>query len=179
MHYPRRLSRRAPKGGHRTSPGSPPGAILALPSPPGVDIAQIVGENMGIPSATVANHLIGSARQYAAELIEAFTAVSSDDEPVTEICTRASATFDTYCDGILNRLLSAVSPVDEDEIEWVRGHYLPLVIKFATAMRDSITDPICRHQAAQAIQCKILEHERHLRMVLDERAATATRSAGL
>ena len=138
---------------------------------------------MAIPSTSVENQIIGTARQYARDLIQAFVAASVDREPTADICARASAAFDEYCAAILNGLLSAVSPADGVAIEWVRGHYLPLVIQFATTMRDSIADPICRHAAAQAIQCKILEHERHLRMVLDSyadsRAVTPTRSAGL
>jgi hypothetical protein len=134
---------------------------------------------MAIPSTTQENHFIGSARQYAAELIESFRAASFEGEPSADLCARAAATFDTYCGGVLNGLLSAVSPVDGLAIEWVRGHYLPVVIQFATAMRDAITDPICRHAAAQSIQCRILEHERHLRIVLDSHAITPSRSAGL
>jgi len=134
---------------------------------------------MAIPSTTLESHLIGSARQYAAELIEAFTAACFDGEPSAEISARASATFDTYCGGILNGLLSALSPAGGVEIDWLRGHYLPIVIQFATAMRDSIADPINRHAAAQAIQCKILEHERHLRTVLDAHTVPHARSAGL
>lgn len=134
---------------------------------------------MAIPSTTLANHLIASARQYAAELIESFRAASFEGEPSAEISARAATTFDTYCGGILDGLLSAVSPVDGLAIDWVRGHYLPIVIQFGTAMRDSISDPICRHAAAQGIQCKILEHERNLRLVLDSHAVTPSRSAGL
>ena len=132
---------------------------------------------MAIPSTSYENHLIGSARQRAADLLEAFTVASRDKEPVSELCARASATFDKYCGGILDGLLAAVSPVDGAETDWVRGHYLPLVIQFATAMRDSISDPIRRHSAAQAIQCKILEHERHLRMVLDSHAVSQSPEA--
>ena len=134
---------------------------------------------MAIPSTSRENHLIGSARQCAAELLEAFTAASFDQEPVGDICARASATFDKYCGRILDGLLAAVSPVDGAETDWVRGHYLPLVLQFATAMRDAIPDPIRRHSAAQAIQCKILEHERHLRMVLDSHAVSQAPGAGL
>ena len=99
---------------------------------------------MAIPATTLENHLIGSARQHAAEQIEAFTTASFDDEPAAELCARASAMFDTYCGRILNGFLSAVSPVDGLEIDWVRGHYLPLVIQFATDMRDSIADALTR-----------------------------------
>jgi hypothetical protein len=138
---------------------------------------------MAIPSSTLEKDLIDSARQCAAELLETFTADRFDDEPVSDVCACASATFEKYCGEILNRLLSAVSPVDGAENDWVRGHYLPLVIDFATTMRDAIADPICRHAAAQAIQCKILEHERHLRMVLDSHVdshvVTPSSSAGL
>jgi hypothetical protein len=138
---------------------------------------------MTIPSTTLENHLLGTARQRAGELIEAFTAASFEGESTADISARAAAAFDRYCGGILTGLLSAVSPDDGVGIDWVRGHYLPLVIQFATTMRDSIADPICRHAAAQAIQCKILEHERHLRIVLDSRAnssvTTPTRSAEL
>jgi hypothetical protein len=132
---------------------------------------------MAIPSSSHENHLIGSAHQCAADLLEAFTTASFDEEPVSDLCARASATFDQYCCGILDCLLAAVSPLDGAESEWVRGHYLPLVIQFATAMRDSIPDPMCRHSAAQAIQCKILEHERHLRIVLDSHAVSQTPGA--
>lgn len=127
---------------------------------------------MAVPSTTLENDLIGSARQCAAELLEAFAAASVPDESINALCARASAAFDKYCDVLLDGLLTAVSPVDGAENDWVRGHYLPLVVQFATAMRDAIADPICRHAAAQAIQCKILEHERHLRMVIDSDAVT-------
>jgi hypothetical protein len=40
-------------------------------------------------------------------------------------------------------------------------------VEFATTVRDSIADQASRHAAAQVIQCKVLEHERNLRIVLD------------
>jgi hypothetical protein len=40
-------------------------------------------------------------------------------------------------------------------------------VDFATSVRDSIADPASRHAAAQVVQCKVLEHERNLRMAME------------
>ena len=66
--------------------------------------------------------------------------------------------------------------VDAAEVGWVRDHYVPLMVEFATALRDSIKESVTRHAAAQLIQCKVLEHERNLRMVLEAPASQGSAS---
>ena len=75
----------------------------------------------------------------------------------------------TTAPGCSTDLRNAVLPVEAAEARWVRDHYVPLMVEFATALRDSIADSKARHAAAQLIQCKVLEQERQLRLVLESR----------
>ncbi len=123
---------------------------------------------MSNPTASLETQLMGLARQRAAELLSAFASgVEAGDTLALAGC--ASERLDAYCEGLLDDFLTAV-PAGDEEHDWVRRHYLPLVIEFGTAVRDAIADPTSRHAVAQTIQCKILEHERHLRLMLDGRA---------
>jgi hypothetical protein len=124
---------------------------------------------MGIPDPASERYLITRARQHAAELLATFAESFRDDDTVA-LCDRTAAVFDTYGDGLLEALRAAVVPADDAAKKWLREHYLPLLVEFATALRDSISDAVTRHAAAQAIQCKVLEHERHLRLVMETSA---------
>lgn len=125
---------------------------------------------MPIPTSTLETHLMRLARQRAAELLSAFASGAEVGDTLPALSARASDLLDAYCDGLLGGLLTAVVPAGDEEHDWVRRHYLPLVIEFGTAVRDAIADPTSRHAVAQTIQCKILEHERHLRIMLDAMA---------
>ena len=125
---------------------------------------------MPIPTPALESHLMEMAQQRAAELLRAFLSDVEAGNSLPALSAQASVIVDSYCDGLLGGLMTAVVPVRDDEHEWVRRHYLPLVIEFGTAVRDAIADPTSRHAVAQTIQCKILEHERHLRIMLDAMA---------
>jgi hypothetical protein len=94
-------------------------------------------------------------------------------ETTEALCVRVGAVFDDYCDGLLDGLRNAVLPVDAADAGWVRDHYVPQLLEFATSLRDAIADRTARHAAAQSIQCKVLEHERNLRFLLDSPMAPA------
>ncbi len=131
---------------------------------------------MGIPDPHLERYLISQAKGRAAELLTSFVAGHTPDEKPDAFCARAGRLFDDYCDGLLDGLRNAVLPVDEAEVGWVRDHYVPLMVEFATALRDSIKDSATRHAAAQLIQCKVLEHERNLRLVLEPPASPGSAS---
>jgi len=134
----------------------------------GVDIAQLfVLKTMGIPDPNLERYLIGSARHRAAELLTSFAAEHAPANETEVLCAQVGAVFEDYCAGLLDGLRNAVLPIEASEARWVRDHYVPLMIEFATALRDSVADSKARHAAAQLIQCKVLEHERELRAVLE------------
>lgn len=122
---------------------------------------------MGIPDPTLENYLIGTARQRAAELLSLFAAEHLANDETDVMSARVGVVFDDYCAGLLDGLRSAVLPVEAAEARWVRDRYVPLMVEFATSLRDSITDSKARHAAAQLIQCRVLEQERQLRLVLE------------
>jgi hypothetical protein len=135
---------------------------------------------MGIPDPNIERYLISSARERATELLAAFTAAHTQQEEETDgLCSRVCVFFDEYCGGLLAALRNAVQSLDAAEAAWVRDHYIAQIVNFATALRDSITDRTARHAAAQLIQCKVLEHERHLRLVLESHATPELASATL
>jgi hypothetical protein len=138
--------------------------------------SQLVLKAMGIPDPNLERYLIGHARERAAELLTSFVAGHAPDEKVDAFCARTGTLFDDYCDGLLDGLRNAVLPVDAAEFGWVREHYVPLMVEFATALRDTIADSATRHAAAQLIQCKVLEHERNLRLVVEPPASPRTAS---
>ena len=120
---------------------------------------------MGIPDPALESYLINGAQTRASEVIKAF----STEQPTESaaILARVSAVLDDYCAVLLEDLRGAVGAIDSSEAAWLRQHYLRLIVEFATRLRDSISDQTSRHAAAQVIQCKVLEHERNLRIVLD------------
>jgi hypothetical protein len=132
---------------------------------------------MGIPDPNIERYLLSSARERATELLAAFTAAHTQEEETDGLCSRAGVFFDEYCGGLLAALRNAVQSLDAAEAAWVRDHYIAQIVNFATALRDSITDRTARHAAAQLIQCKVLEHERHLRLVLESHATQELASA--
>jgi hypothetical protein len=133
---------------------------------------------MGIPDPNIDRYLISSARERATELLAAFTAAHTQQEEETDgLCSRVGVFFDEYCGGLLAALRNAVQSLDAAEAAWVRDHYIAQIVNFATALRDSIADRTARHAAAQLIQCKVLEHERHLRLVLESHATPELASA--
>jgi hypothetical protein len=127
---------------------------------------------MGIPDPTLESYLVNSARDRATAVLTSFAAEHRVDAATDTICAHVGALFEDYCAGLLDGLRNAVLPVEAAEVRWVRDHYVALMVEFATALRDSIADSKARHAAAQLIQCKVLEHERELRVVL-ERPSTA------
>jgi hypothetical protein len=120
---------------------------------------------MGIPDPNLESYLISNARERARELLTSFAADHVSDVG-TDVCAGVGALFEEYCAALLDSFQNAVLPVDAAEAQWVRDHYVPLMVEFATALRDAIADSKARHAAAQLIQCKVLEHERQLRIVL-------------
>jgi hypothetical protein len=128
---------------------------------------------MGIPDPNLENYLVSSARDRAAELVTSFATVHGADGEADTLCVHVNALFEDYCGGLLEGLRNAVLPVEAAEARWVRDHYVPLMVEFATALRDSIADSKARHAAAQLIQCKVLEHERELRVLLESAPAAA------
>jgi hypothetical protein len=134
---------------------------------------------MGIPDPNIERYLISSARERATELLSAFTAAHTQEEEADGLRSRVGVFFDEYCGGLLAALRNAVQSLDAAEAAWVRDHYIAQIVNFATALRDSITDRTARHAAAQLIQCKVLEHERHLRLVLESHATPELASATL
>jgi hypothetical protein len=120
---------------------------------------------MGIPDPAQESYLINAAETRASELIAAFSANQSADS--RETFARVSSVLDEYCGVLLEELRRGVGTIDASDAAWLRKHYLRLIVEFATTVRDSIADQASRHAAAQVIQCKVLEHERNLRIVLD------------
>lgn len=122
---------------------------------------------MGIPDPTLESYLLNSARNRAAELVTSFAAEHGAEPEAEILCVHVGALFEDYCAGLLEGLRSAVRPVDAADARWIRDHFVALMVEFSIALRDSITDSKARHAAAQLIQCKVLEHERELRVVLE------------
>ena len=120
---------------------------------------------MGIPDPGLEQYLISNANARAAEFIASFASAQPTD--VTEMSGRISRLLDDYCAALLGELRGAVGRIDDPEANWLRQHYLRLIVDFATGLRDAIADSASRHAAAQVIQCKVLEHERNLRLALD------------
>jgi len=120
---------------------------------------------MGIPDPAAENYLISNAHTRAADLIASFASVQPTDR--TELSARVSGVLDDYCSGLLADLRRAVERIDASEATWLRQNYLRLIVDFATGLRDAIADSAMRHAAAQVIQCKVLEHERNLRIALE------------
>jgi hypothetical protein len=120
---------------------------------------------MGIPDPAVESYLISIARARAADLTAAFASVQPTDG--TTLSARIGGVLDDYCSALLADLRRAVERIDAPEATWLRQNYLRLIVDFATGLRDAITDSTMRHAAAQVIQCKVLEHERNLRIALD------------
>ena len=114
--------------------------------------------------------LISSARAHAAESIRAFVGAAVPQEPVKVSCERAAGVLDRYCGDLLDHMVAAIQPSTADEIAWVRSQYLTLIVEFGCAVRDAIADSETRHAAAQGIQYRVLEHERHLRVALESAA---------
>ena len=120
---------------------------------------------MGIPDPKVESYLISNAHARAADLIESFASVQPTDG--TALSARINDVLEDYCGALLAELRRAVERIDAPEATWLRQHYLRLIVDFATGLRDAIADSAMRHAAAQVIQCKVLEHERNLRIALD------------
>ena len=127
---------------------------------------------MGIPDSGLENYLISNAHARAADLIASFSSVQPTDG--TEMGGRVGGVLDDYCSALLADLRRAVERIDAPEAAWLRQHYLRLIVDFATGLRDAIGDSTLRHAAAQVIQCKVLEHERNLRMALDTHGGLAS-----
>jgi hypothetical protein len=122
---------------------------------------------MGVPDPALESYLISNAHSRGADLITAFSAEQPSDPAA--MSARIGTVLDGYCGALLDDLRRAVGQIDPAEATWLRQHYLRLIVEFATNVRDSIADPTSRHAAAQIVQCKVLEHERNLRMAIDTR----------
>jgi hypothetical protein len=127
---------------------------------------------MGIPDPRLENCLISNANARAAELLTSFASAQPIDG--TEMSGRISGVLDEYCSSLLSELRGAVNRIDAPEATWLRQNYLRLIVDFATGLRDAIADSASRHAAAQIIQCKVLEHERNLRIALDAHGGLTT-----
>jgi len=120
---------------------------------------------MGIPDPSYETYLISQAQARGAELIAGFA--SGQPTEATSMAARIDRVLDDYCGALLEELRRAVDRIDAAEAAWLRQHYLRLIVDFATGLRDAISDSTLRHSAAQVVQCKVLEHERNLRIALD------------
>src|SRR3954463_14007588 len=120
---------------------------------------------MGVPDSSLESYLISNAHSRAAELIVSFSVGQPTDG--TAMAARINSVLDDYCAALLADLQRAVERIDAPEAAWLRRNYLRLIVDFATGLRDAIADSTLRHSAAQIIQCKVLEHERNLRIALD------------
>lgn len=127
---------------------------------------------MGIPDPRLENYLISSAHARAADLIASFASVQPTEG--TEMAGRVGGVLDDYCSALLADLRRAIERIDAPEATWFRQHYLRLIVDFATGLRDAIGDSTLRHAAAQVIQCKVLDHERNLRMALETHGGLAS-----
>jgi hypothetical protein len=131
---------------------------------------------MGIPDPAVESYLISNAQSRAAALTAAFASVQPTDG--TTLSARISGVLDDYCGALLADLRRAVERIDAPEATWLRQNYLRLIVDFATGLRDAIADSTMRHAAAQVIQCKVLEHERNLRIALDAHGGLTSTGTG-
>jgi hypothetical protein len=120
---------------------------------------------MSSPETVAQSQLIKTARQHADELVRAFTARGR--EPVSATCGRAAAMVDRYCGDLLDLMVTTLPPSTQADAAWLRSQYLTLIVEFGSAIRDAIVDSETRHAAAQGIQCRVLDHERHLKPALD------------
>lgn len=120
---------------------------------------------MPVPAGPRAAGLIRAERGRGRGLVNAL-ADASLAESFALLCERASAAVDEYSSGLLARLIAVARPASEADAEWVKRNYLSLVSEFVTAVRDVSPDPETRHAVAQAVQCRILLHERRCRAVL-------------
>ena len=114
--------------------------------------------------------LISKARVNAGALVEAFAQSTTARESVQDGCDRAAVAVDTYCCDLLDDLIAHASPLSCADTRWLRSRYLTLIVEFGSAIRDAIKDSEKRHAAAQVIQYRVLEHERHLRHALESAA---------
>lgn len=120
---------------------------------------------MGIPDPAFESYLINGAQTRASDLIRLFAGQQPTEREA--IFARVNTVLDEYCAALLEDLRHAIGTIDDSEAAWLRKHYLRLIVEFATSLRDSIADQASRHAAAQVIQCKVLEHERNLRIALE------------
>lgn len=114
--------------------------------------------------------LIRNARQLRDELVRAFAA-AGQPEAVSATCERAAVMVDRYCSDLLHLMLTTLPPSTEADAAWLRTQYLTLIVEFGSAIRDAIADSETRHAAAQGLQYRVLEHERHLKPALDSALA--------
>ena len=121
---------------------------------------------MTTPSPAAETELIRVARERQAALLVALSDDAVPGTPAADQCDLAGTAVDRYCAPLLEELLAATGPLDAAEAEWVRTRYVQLMLEFATAACNVVQEPGLRHTVAQAIQCRILWHERHVRTVL-------------
>jgi len=127
---------------------------------------------VGIPDSNLESYLISNAHSRGAELITSFSAVQPTDG--TAMSARIGGVLDDYCGALLTDLRRVVGRIDAPEAAWLRRNYLRLIVDFATGLRDAISESTLRHSAAQVIQCKVLEHERNLRIALEAHGGLVT-----
>ena len=123
------------------------------------------------PETVAQSQLIQIARQRADELVATFTAEAL--EPASATCGRAAAMVDRYCGDLLDLMVTTLPPSTQADAEWLRSKYLTLIVEFGSAIRDAIGDSETRHAAAQGIQCRVLDHERHVKPALEAVLAKA------
>jgi hypothetical protein len=78
---------------------------------------------------------------------------------------------DGYSVTLLDDLIAAAQPLSVGDTAWVRDRYLELMLELATSACNVVSEPATRHAVAQSVQCTILQHEQHLRTVLDSALA--------
>jgi hypothetical protein len=125
---------------------------------------------MSSPDSPDQAKLICAARAHAETLVRAVADATSEPESVAASCDRASVAVDEYCADLLKHLISVNPPTSASDTAWIKSRFLTLIVEFGSAIRDAISDSETRHAAAQGIQFRVLEHERHLRPALESAA---------
>ena len=87
---------------------------------------------------------------------------------------RAAGAVQQYSSQLTDELVSSMSASSPSEVAKVKSCYTDLALEFAQSVRDLEPDAERRHEIAQAIQNKILESERRLRLLLEALAPSAS-----
>lgn len=127
---------------------------------------------MGPKSLDVDEQLIISARTRGCDLLR--TLENSPRQPLDVARERAAGAVQQYSSQLTDELVSSMSASSPSEVAKVKSCYTDLALEFAQSVRDLEPDAERRHEIAQALQNKILESERRLRLLLEALAPSAS-----